>query len=58
MNHDIARSRTLERAYRLYSGRAFAAAMRVLRDPSAAEDVVQDVFMSLWRNPAQFDPSR
>ncbi|MDQ3319887.1 MAG: RNA polymerase subunit sigma-24, partial [Actinomycetota bacterium] len=24
--------------------------MRVLRDPTAAEDVVQDVFMSLWRN--------
>lgn len=62
MDHDLDRPldrpRTLERAYRLYAHRAFAAAMRVLRDPSAAEDVVQDVFMSLWRNPSQFDSSR
>lgn len=49
---------TLDRAYRLYASRALAAAMRVLRDPAAAEDVVQDVFVSLWRNPSQFDPSR
>jgi RNA polymerase sigma-70 factor, ECF subfamily len=49
---------TLDDAYRLYASRAFTAAMRVLRDPAAAEDVVQDVFVSLWRNPAQFDPSR
>lgn len=52
------RPHTLNRAYRLYAHRAYAAAMRVLREPSAAEDVVQDVFMSLWRNPSQFDPSR
>ena len=52
------RPRTLESAYRLHSSRAFAAAMRVLRDPTAAEDVVQDVFTSLWRNPSQFNPSR
>lgn len=58
MEQNLSRSRTLESAYRLHSGRAFAAAMRVLRDPSAAEDVVQDVFMSLWRNPSQFDSSR
>lgn len=49
---------TLDHAYRLYAPRALAAAMRVLRDPAAAEDVVQDVFISLWRNPSQFDPSR
>jgi RNA polymerase sigma-70 factor (ECF subfamily) len=34
------------------------AANRVLRDPAAAEDVVQDVFMSLWRKPSSFDASR
>jgi RNA polymerase sigma-70 factor (ECF subfamily) len=30
----------------------------VLRDEAAAEDVVQDVFMHLWRRPSAFDPSR
>lgn len=58
MEDGLNRPRTLESAYRLHSSRAFAAAMRVLRDPTAAEDVVQDVFTSLWRNPSQFNPSR
>jgi len=49
---------TLDDAYRLYAPRALAAAMRVLREPASAEDVVQEVFISLWRNPSQFDPSR
>jgi RNA polymerase sigma-70 factor (ECF subfamily) len=30
----------------------------VLRDPAAAEDVVQDVFMQLWRRPGTFDGRR
>ena len=58
MKDDLARPRTLETAYRRHSHLAFAAAMRVLRDPTSAEDVVQDVFVSLWRNPSQFDPAR
>ena len=45
-------------AYRQLSARALAAANRVLRDESAAEDVVQDVFMQLWLNPDSFDPAR
>jgi RNA polymerase sigma-70 factor (ECF subfamily) len=36
----------------------FAAAQRVLRDPAAAEDVVQDVFMGLWKRPQGFDAGR
>ena len=33
-------------------------AMRVLKDTAGAEDVLQEVFMQLWRNPAAFDSSR
>jgi RNA polymerase sigma-70 factor, ECF subfamily len=49
---------TFDRAYKEHAGAMFAAANRVLRDAAAAEDVVQDVFMHLWRKPASFDASR
>ena len=44
-----------ERAYREHRGAAFAAAVHVLHDPAAAEDVVQDSFMHLWNRPGSFD---
>jgi RNA polymerase sigma-70 factor (ECF subfamily) len=47
-----------EQAYREHRSRAFAAALGVLRDPAAAEDVVQDVFAQLWNRPRSFDASR
>jgi RNA polymerase sigma-70 factor (ECF subfamily) len=47
-----------DRAYREYRGPMLAAAQRVLRDAAAAEDVVQDVFMTLWRNPKAYDSRR
>ncbi|MFN2976164.1 RNA polymerase sigma factor [Terriglobus aquaticus] len=34
-----------------YSRVVYSVALRVLRDPSAAEDVLQDAFMHLWRKP-------
>lgn len=46
------------RLYDLFSGLVYGVAMRVLRDASAAEDVVQDVFLQLWRNPEVFDSQR
>ncbi len=45
-------------AYRAHWPRAFSSAFRVLGDAAAAEDVVQDVFLTLWRNPGLFDPAR
>jgi RNA polymerase sigma-70 factor (ECF subfamily) len=37
---------------------ARALARRLLYDPCEAEDVVQEVFLSLWRRPDCFDPDR
>ncbi len=34
-----------------YSRVVYSVALRVLRDPSAAEDVLQEVFMQIWRKP-------
>jgi RNA polymerase sigma-70 factor (ECF subfamily) len=45
-------------AYDAHRARAFSSAVRVLGDPAAAEDVVQDVFLAIWRDPTLFDPSR
>jgi RNA polymerase sigma-70 factor, ECF subfamily len=44
--------------YNRYSPIVYATALRILGDTAAAEDVVQEIFMQLWRNPAAFDASR
>jgi len=44
--------------YDRYSGIVYAVALRVLGDAGAAEDVLQEVFMQVWRNPGVFDSSR
>ena len=44
--------------YDRYSSVVYPVALRVLQNTSAAEDVLQDIFLQLWRNPAAFDASR
>lgn len=44
--------------YDRYSSIVYAVGLRVLGDTGAAEDVLQDVFMQLWRNPGVFDAGR
>jgi RNA polymerase sigma-70 factor, ECF subfamily len=34
----------------------YAAALRIVGDGAAAQDVVQDVFVDLWRHPDRYDP--
>ncbi|CAN5665896.1 sigma-70 family RNA polymerase sigma factor [soil metagenome] len=44
--------------YDRYSKVVYSVALRVLRDPSAAEDVLQEIFMQIWRNPDGFVATR
>ncbi len=44
--------------YDRYSGMLFAMLVRVLRDPQAAEEILQDLFLQLWRGAARFDANR
>ncbi len=44
--------------YDRYSAAVYSVALRVLGDTGAAEDVLQEVFMQMWRNPGLFDSSR
>ena len=44
--------------YDRFSAVVFSAALRVLGESSQAEDVLQEVFLQLWRNPSAFDANR
>lgn len=44
--------------YDRFSAVVFSAALRVLSEASQAEDVLQEVFLQLWRNPSAFDANR
>jgi RNA polymerase sigma-70 factor (ECF subfamily) len=44
--------------YDRYSGVVYSIALRVVGDTGKAEDILQEVFMQLWRNPGGFDSSR
>jgi RNA polymerase sigma-70 factor, ECF subfamily len=44
--------------YDRYSKIVYSVALRVLRDPASAEDVLQEIFMQVWRSPAKFIATR
>ena len=44
--------------YDRYSSVVYAVALRVVSEAAAAEDILQEVFMQLWRNPDSFDAAR
>ena len=52
------KEQALAEAYRRHSGPVLALAQRILRNRALAEDVVQEVFVRLWRTPDKFDPGR
>jgi RNA polymerase sigma-70 factor (ECF subfamily) len=51
-------TRALELIYERHSRGVYSLAVRLLGDGQAAEDVVQETFLKLWRQPSAYQPSR
>lgn len=50
--------RALSELYDQYSKMIFALATRITRDPTAAEEVVQQVFLSVWQRANRYEPQK
>jgi RNA polymerase sigma-70 factor (ECF subfamily) len=48
----------LEQLYERHVQAALGLAWRIVRDRGLAEDIVQEAFLTLWRQPERFDPCR
>jgi RNA polymerase sigma-70 factor, ECF subfamily len=49
---------SLSRVYDAYAVHVYSVALRMLRDPASAEDVVFESFLQLWHRAGDFDPER
>jgi RNA polymerase sigma-70 factor, ECF subfamily len=47
-----------EQLYERHSRIVYSLVLRILRQGSTAEEVVQDIFLQVWRNSAQYDANR
>lgn len=48
----------LKYIYDSTSAKLFGVCLRILNDRGEAEDVLQDVYLTIWRKAAEFDPTR
>jgi RNA polymerase sigma-70 factor (ECF subfamily) len=55
---DLRDAKAFRRAFDDHHRAVYTAAFRILSDAAQAQDVVQDVFLRVWRRPASFDPGR
>jgi RNA polymerase sigma-70 factor (ECF subfamily) len=55
---DLREPHAFRNAFQQHHRAVYTAAFRILGDATQAQDVVQDVFLRLWRRPGSFDASR
>jgi RNA polymerase sigma-70 factor (ECF subfamily) len=48
----------LQTVYRLTSAKLFGVCLRILGEKAEAEDVLQEIYVTVWRKAADFDPER
>jgi RNA polymerase sigma-70 factor (ECF subfamily) len=58
MTLDLSDPGQYQQVYDQHSRGVYAAALRILGNPAQAQDVVQDVFLRVWRRPSTFDARR
>src|SRR4051795_10099153 len=58
MTRGITDSDSFRSAFAEHHRKVYAAAFSVLGDATLAQDVVQDVFLRVWKRPDRFDPAR
>src|SRR3954471_16147651 len=58
VTNDLDEPQAFREAFAEHHRKVYAAAFGVLGDAALAQDVVQDVFLRLWRRPRSFDPAR
>jgi RNA polymerase sigma-70 factor (ECF subfamily) len=58
MAMDLSDPQTFRTVFERHERSVHAAALRVLGNPAQAQDVVQDVFLRVWRRPGAFDARR
>ena len=49
--------KALQTIYRLTAAKLFAVCMRILGERGEAEDMLQEVYMTVWRKAGTFDPA-
>jgi RNA polymerase sigma-70 factor (ECF subfamily) len=58
MSVRLGKQQAMGELYDRHSSLVYSVALRVLGDTGAAEDVLQEIFMQLWRKPEAFEASR